>query len=81
MGKGFFGSLFDFNHDGNMDVFEKSSELLFLDHIATASDTTEREDTDLDIDDLMLMDDDERIQALEDAGLDPMDFDLDDFDD
>lgn len=33
MGKGIFGGLFDFNHDGKMSSFEKAAELGFLHHI------------------------------------------------
>ena len=33
MGKGIFGGLFDFNHDGKMSSFDKAAELGFLHHI------------------------------------------------
>lgn len=33
MGKGIFGGLFDFNHDGKMSSFEKAAEIGFLHHI------------------------------------------------
>lgn len=29
--KGIFGNLFDFNHDGELDVFERTAEFQFLD--------------------------------------------------
>ena len=28
--KGLFGSVFDFNHDGNMSTFQRAAELSFL---------------------------------------------------
>ena len=98
--KGLFGGLFDFNHDGKMDSFEKAAEFATFMHIVNES---EKEETDtsgtsinstyhsgdsndgiedvlngagLDLFDLELMDDDERAEVLEDAGLDPDDFDF-----
>ena len=49
MDKGFFGGLFDVNHDGKLDAFERTMDF---------------------------MDEDERREVLEDAGLDPDDYDF-----
>lgn len=50
--------MFDFNHDGELDSFERAFEFSFLDKITK----DEHED--------------ERREALEDAGLDPDDYDF-----
>ena len=50
---GIFGSIFDFNRDGDLSIFEKSAEIAFL---ATIMDEEENEDVPV-LDDL---DDDER---------------------
>ena len=98
--KGLFGGMFDFNHDGKMDSFEKAAEFSFFmtmmneaEKSGSASSgtsssgygysgfggSTELEDAldDAGIDsfDFELMDDDERAEALADAG-----YDIDDFD-
>ncbi len=98
--KGLFGGMFDFNHDGKMNSFEKAAEFSFFMHMMDEAEkaeksstississyeysgfggTTELEDAldDAGIDsfDFELMDDDERAEALADAG-----YDIDDFD-
>ena len=79
MEKGIFGSLFDFDGDGRMDPFERTVELLFLHDLLTAEDADdELTAAGLDKDELRWMDEDERRETLEAAGLDPADFD-DDF--
>lgn len=73
---GIFGSLFDFNGDGKMDVFERTAEFAFLDEITKEDQRTEFEMSGLDADELEFMDADERREILEDAGLDPDDYDF-----
>ena len=72
-----FDSLFDLNRDGLLDPAEQAFQLDFLTR-EMEGDASEELDEDLDLDDLELMDEDERREALEDAGYDPDDFD-DDF--
>ena len=48
MFKNLFGRLFDFNRDGEMDVFECAAELQFLDEVVMADN--EDEDTNFDTD-------------------------------
>lgn len=72
---GIFGGLFDFNHDGKMDAFERAAEFAFLDEMMQ-EEKTEFEMSGLDADELEFMDPDERREALEDAGLDPDDYDF-----
>ena len=72
-----FDSLFDLNRDGLLDPAEQSFQLEFLTREMEV-EASEENDEDLDLDDLELMDKDERREALEDAGYDPDDFD-DDF--
>lgn len=73
---GIFGGLFDFNHDGKMNVFERAAEFAFLDEMMQEEEKTEFEMSGLDADELEFMDPDERREALEDAGLDPDDYDF-----
>lgn len=56
--KGIFGNMFDFNGDGDLDLFEHAAEFSFLNG---------------------LMDEEEKREALEAEGLDPDNYDLDDF--
>ena len=80
MNKGFFGDLFDLNHDGELDSGEQ-----LLDFMAFDKATKESSDYDddeygdfeiagLDYEELEMMDEDERREVLEDAGLDPDDY-------
>ena len=81
--KGIFGDMFDFNHDGELDSFERAAEFQFLDEISKdeyeddedEDEINELEAAGLDVDELKFMDEDERREALEDAGLDPDDYD------
>lgn len=81
MGGGIFGSMFDFNNDGEMDFIERAAECSFIqsliDEEEAESKASELEASGLDVDDLSMMDYDERIEVLEDAGLDPDDYDFD----
>ena len=74
---GLFGGLFDFNHDGKMSIFERAVEYsVFEEMTRTEDNNLELEAAGLDIDELEYMDSDERREALEDAGLDPDDYDF-----
>ena len=76
---GLFGNLFDFNGDGKLDTFEKTAEFATFASIMDAEEAREKaeelEMSGLDVTDLEFMDEDERREALEDAGLDPDDYD------
>ena len=86
MGKGLFGDLFDFNHDGELDSFERAMEFHAFEEMMKEDETddadeneeleTELELAGLDAKELSWMDEDERREALEDAGLDPDDYDF-----
>ena len=86
MDKGFFGGLFDFNHDGELDPMERAMDFMAFDEMMKESDaSSDDEDEDLvdeiesaglDYDELSFMDEDERREALEDAGLDLDDYDF-----
>lgn len=77
---GLFGGLFDFNHDGKLDAFERTTEISFIADIMEedcGEINQDREDfatVGLDMNELELMDDDGRREALEEAGLDPDDY-------
>ena len=81
---GLFGNLFDFNHDGKLDTFEQAAEFAtfasMIDAASNEQELIEKRDelemSGLDVDELELMDDDERREAFEDAGLDADEFDL-----
>lgn len=75
---GLFGDLFDFNHDGEIDAFEKVAEISFLEEMMDVGEEEkcDLELTGLDLDELEYMDPDERREALENAGLDPDDYDF-----
>ena len=73
---GMFGDLFDFDGDGKLDSFEKAAEFgMFMDMVESC-EQNELESAGLDVDELSLMDDDERTEALEDAGFDADCFDF-----
>ena len=79
MSKGIFSGLFDFNHDGKMNAFERAAEFQFLHDVVMADEADDAlASAGLDRDELSWMDADDRREALEDAGLDPFDFDFDD---
>lgn len=71
MEKGFFGSLFDLNEDGELELGEQYMDYMAFEEV-TKEDNLQL--SGLDSDELFLMDEDERIEALEDAGLDPEDY-------
>lgn len=88
---GLFDDIFDFDHDGKLDGFEKAAEAaVVMDFIESDTQYEENVDEDeerlqtlrdeieaegLDIDELEFMDEDDRRDVLEDAGLDPDDYD------
>lgn len=81
---GLFGGLFDFNHDGKLDAFEEAAEFATF---ATMMDKMDEEENEEEMEseleaaglaatELEFMDAEERREALEDAGLDPDEFDF-----
>ena len=72
---GIFGGLFDFNHDGKMDAFERAAEFAFLSEMFD-EEKTELELSGMDPLELEYMSAYERRAALEEAGLDPDDYDF-----
>ena len=78
-----FDKMFDFNRDGRLNAFERDAQFQFIDEKRGKSDLFgDDNETDvfaeagLDYDDLEFMDPEERREALEDAGLDPDEFDF-----
>lgn len=77
-----FGDMFDFNHDGELDTFERAMEFEFLEELNRENEfddddeETELEMSGLDPYELEFMDSEERREALEDAGLDPDEYDF-----
>lgn len=78
---GFFGKAFDFNFDGHLDTFERAADFATFMNVMNAAEEQSRSDdlfsAGLDRDSLECMDEWERREALEDAGLDPDDYDFD----
>lgn len=82
-----FDRMFDWNDDGKLDSFEQANQFEFEQRMLeedSVDDDEDDDDDDLDLDltgldrfDLEMMDEDERHEALEDAGLDPGDYDFD----
>ena len=87
MAGGIFGNMFDLNRDGKLDSMERAMEFMVYNKV-TEKDYDEGDDdfeediedelemAGLDYEELLFMDEDERIEALEDAGLDPDDYDF-----
>lgn len=84
---GFFGNMFDFNRDGNLDSFERAADFCAFNELMNAQQSADILDDDDDDDyelelaglnpeELEFMDEDERREVLEEAGLDPDDFDF-----
>ena len=78
-----FDKMFDFNRDGRLNAFERDAQFQFIDEKRGKSDLFgDDNETDvfaeagLDYDDLEFMDPEERREVLEDAGLDPDEFDF-----
>lgn len=76
-----FDSTFDFDGDGELNAFERSEALDFYTSSNSVDEDDEEEDMELEIAgldrwELENMDEDERREALEEAGLDPDDFDF-----
>lgn len=82
---GIFDEMFDYDRDGELDTFESAMQFEFMQELADISvesdGDTDADDTDVDtmaldlagVDtfELQFMDEDERREVLEDAGLDP----------
>ena len=79
MRRGIFGSVFDFDRDGKMSAMERAAEFYFIHNVLLTEERDKAlEDAGLDKDELGQMDEGERREMLENAGLDPCDFE-DDF--
>ncbi|MBQ7086606.1 MAG: hypothetical protein IJM96_03925 [Clostridia bacterium] len=48
MRKSIFGSFFDFNYDGKLDLSEEFMEYQFINDIVMADDSDEEDDEDID---------------------------------
>lgn len=75
MSKVFFGNMFDFNRDGNLNWIEKTAELAFLDHVMKEESGSGGHAAAPDFD---LFGDDEDWRdnyCEEDCGVDPYDYD------
>lgn len=79
-----FDDMFDWDRDGKLNPWERENQFEFGQKlINSGTDTTDDSDDDWELDavgldktELEFMDDDERREAIEDAGLDPDDYDF-----
>lgn len=81
-----FDRVFDLNNDGQFDSLEKAAQFQFADHMlhdemksdpfADDDETDVFADAGLDYEELEFMDPKERREVLEDAGLNPDEFDF-----
>ena len=78
-----FDKMFDFNRDGRLNAFERDAQFQFIDEKRGKSDLFgDDNETDvfaeagLDYDELEFMDPKERREVLEEAGLNPDEFDF-----
>ena len=78
-----FDDIFDFDHEGSLDAFERDAEFQFVYGMTKSGASDSFDDDDdvfaeagLDYDELEYMDPEERREVLEDAGLDPDEFDF-----
>lgn len=73
---GIFGDMFDFNGDGELDAMEKAAEFGAFMSMMESFREDELKSAELDPYEFDQMDDLQRREALEDAGLDPDDYDF-----
>ena len=75
-----FDDLFDMNQDGKLDSFEETAAFAMMASLVDEAESNDEKDVfgdaGLDYDELEMMDPEERDDALEAAGLDPLDFDF-----
>lgn len=69
-----FGDLFDFNNDGKLDAFEKAAEFGTFMQMIDSCQKDELTSAGLDMNELELMDEAERREVIDSAGLDPDDY-------
>ena len=84
---GIFGNMFDLNRDGKLDSMERATEFMVYNKVTKKNYDEGYDDFEEDIEDelemagldyeeLLFMDEDERIEALEDAGLNLDDYEF-----
>ena len=73
---GIFGNLFDLNHDGKMDTLEKAMEFSAFMHMVESTEKKDAAEDTPTFTPTTYADEDDGIDALEDAGIDPIEFDL-----
>ena len=78
-----FDDIFDFDHDGHLDAVERDAEFQFVYGMTKSGESDSFDDDEdvfaeagLDYNELEYMDPEERREVLEDAGLDPDEFDF-----
>ena len=78
-----FDKMFDFNRDGKLDSWERAVQFQFMDEMMKNDEKSIFDDKSdifadagLDYNEVEFMNPDERREALEDAGLDPDEFDF-----
>lgn len=70
-----FDRMFDYNRDGHLDMFEQAMQFEFLEDETRSMAGDVVDDSDSFDDEFDYMDEDEHREALEEAGMDPDDYD------
>ena len=70
-----FDRMFDYNRDGHLDMFEQAMQFESLEDETRSMAGDVVDDSDSFDDEFDYMDEDERREALEEAGMDPDDYD------
>lgn len=81
--KGFFGGLFDFNGDGNLDSFEKAADFSAFMHMVSESEEPKESNatsSSITVNCSSISCSSELEDALDDAGIDIFDFEMMDAD-
>ena len=73
---GIFGDLFDFNNDGKLDSFEKAAEFGAFMQMIDSEKNDELTSAGLDLNELEVMEEHDRREVIENAGLNPDDYDF-----
>ena len=71
-----FDKMFDFNRDGRLNAFERAAQFQFMDSFDDDDEQDVFAEAELDYDELEFMDPKERREVLEEAGLNPDEFDF-----
>jgi len=73
--RGLFGGRFDINRDGKLSIFERAAEFQFFTEVMNKKEEDKIEAAGLNKFELSFMEEEERNAVLEEAGIDPLEYD------